>query len=125
MSEGLFPAPLQRQVLAWWSAGEFDLLASKEVSEAKVAKAPVDDLEAQVVRIMKERGWSRKEACQFIDEGGLDMEAMQAEMNAPMDDAFRKLKEQGPPQWFVEAMTNAQEKAKQSPGTADGTAVEQ
>ncbi|CAK9017431.1 Uncharacterized protein SCF082_LOCUS13653 [Durusdinium trenchii] len=47
VSEGLFPAPLQRQVLAWWSAGEFDLLASKEVSEAKVAKAPVDDLEAQ------------------------------------------------------------------------------
>ncbi|CAL1144029.1 unnamed protein product [Cladocopium goreaui] len=54
---------------------------------------------------MKERQWSRKEACQYIDEGGLDMEQMQAEMNSPMDDAFEKLKQQGPPQWFVEAMT--------------------
>ena len=28
-----------------------------------------------------------------------------AEMNSPMDDAFEKLKQRGPPQWFVEAMT--------------------
>lgn len=33
------------------------------------------------------------------------MEAMQKEMNSPMDDAFEKLKQQGPPQWFIEAMS--------------------
>ena len=26
-------------------------------------------------------------------------------MNSPMDDAFDKLKQRGPPQWFVDAMT--------------------
>ena len=33
------------------------------------------------------------------------MEEMQKEMNSPMDDAFEKLKQQGPPQWFIEAMS--------------------
>ena len=28
-------------------------------------------------------------------------------MNAPMDDMFDKLKKNGPPQWFVDAMTRA------------------
>eukprot|EP00434_Breviolum_minutum_P026777 symbB.v1.2.023668.t1/scaffold2180.1/size86746/4 len=83
VASGLFPAPLQRQVLAWWSAGEYDLLPKAPEDEHR-EKAPeptstkVDDLEAQVVRLMKERQWSRKEACQYIDEGGLDMEQMQA-----------------------------------------------
>lgn len=113
VASGLIAAPLQRQVLAWWSAGEYDLLPEKKTPPESKASPTVDDLEAQVVRLMKERQWSRKEACQYIDEGGLDMEQMQAEMNSPMDDAFEKLKQQGPPQWFVEAMTNAQEKAKQ------------
>lgn len=55
---GLFPAPLQRQVLAWWSAGEYDLVMPRQ---ADVEVAQMDDLELQVVRLMKERSWSRKE----------------------------------------------------------------
>lgn len=35
----------------------------------------------------------------------IDIPSGQAEMHSPMDDAFEKLKQQGPPQWFVEAMT--------------------
>ncbi|CAE7334891.1 unnamed protein product [Symbiodinium natans] len=105
----LIPSPLQRQVLAWWSAGEYDVLQSAnkagQAPKREPAEPKPDDMEAQVVRLMKEKQWSRKEACQYIDEGGLDMEAMRAEMNNPMDEAFEKLKQQGPPQWFVEAMT--------------------
>ena len=60
---GLFPKALQRQVLAWWSAGSYDLI---EPSRAEEPQATVDDLELQVVRVMKERSWSRKEAGLFL-----------------------------------------------------------
>ncbi|CAJ1418247.1 unnamed protein product [Effrenium voratum] len=108
VASGLFPAPLQRQVLAWWSAGEYDLLSS-EAKEKPKAVAKVNNMEEQVVKLMRENKWSRKEAVKYIDEGGLDMDAMRAEMNAPMDDMFDKLKKNGPPQWFVDAMTSSQE----------------
>eukprot|EP00931_Biecheleriopsis_adriatica_P048182 TRINITY_DN27839_c0_g1_i1.p1 TRINITY_DN27839_c0_g1~~TRINITY_DN27839_c0_g1_i1.p1 ORF type:complete len:225 (-),score=74.84 TRINITY_DN27839_c0_g1_i1:41-694(-) len=140
VADGLFPAPLQRQVIVWWSAGQYDLLPPSKDAPASTAaqgyatpaalaaplaqaapaalersaKAAEDQqLEAEVVKLMREKNWSRKEACQYIDEGGLDMEAMRAEMTNPMDDAFEKLKAQGPPQWFIDAMTNAQNKAKE------------
>mmetsp|Transcript_91150 Transcript_91150/g.162280 ORF Transcript_91150/g.162280 Transcript_91150/m.162280 type:complete len:201 (+) Transcript_91150:70-672(+) len=120
IASGLFPKPLQREVLAWWSAGQYDLL--KDVPkvtpqtvanpERSVAKNEDDEMEAQVVKIMKERQMSRKEACQYIDEGGLEMEQMRAEMNAPMDQAFEDMKNKGPPQWFIDSMTKVQEEAK-------------
>eukprot|EP00933_Yihiella_yeosuensis_P060061 TRINITY_DN6202_c0_g5_i1.p1 TRINITY_DN6202_c0_g5~~TRINITY_DN6202_c0_g5_i1.p1 ORF type:complete len:200 (-),score=69.91 TRINITY_DN6202_c0_g5_i1:199-798(-) len=126
----LFPAPLQRQVMAWWSADQFDLLPAAEGEKPKVVPAetskpkPSDnsngepDLEAEVVRLMRERAWSRKEACQYIDEGGLEMEAYQEEQNRPMNEAFAKLKQQGPPQWFVDAMKANEEKRKAEEGTS-------
>ncbi|CAJ1329239.1 unnamed protein product [Effrenium voratum] len=75
VASGLFPAPLQRQVLAWWSAGEYDLLSS-EAKEKPKAVAKVNNMEEQVVKLMRENKWSRKEAVKYIDEGGLDMDAM-------------------------------------------------
>jgi len=51
---------------------------------------------------MLRNNWSRKEVLQYIKEGGLEMEQFQAEQNRPIDEAFEKIKAQGPPKWFCD-----------------------
>eukprot|EP00442_Polarella_glacialis_P037587 CAMPEP_0115055544 /NCGR_PEP_ID=MMETSP0227-20121206/4708_1 /TAXON_ID=89957 /ORGANISM="Polarella glacialis, Strain CCMP 1383" /LENGTH=190 /DNA_ID=CAMNT_0002440141 /DNA_START=36 /DNA_END=608 /DNA_ORIENTATION=+ len=120
VASGLLEKVLQRQVLVWWSAGEFDVLkpaggetaaeVRKTPASAVESRAAPEGLEASVTKVMREKQFSRKEACKYIDEGGLEMEEMQAEQNRPMDEAFAKMRENGPPAWFVESMKAAQEK---------------
>mmetsp|Transcript_146621 Transcript_146621/g.258372 ORF Transcript_146621/g.258372 Transcript_146621/m.258372 type:complete len:179 (+) Transcript_146621:81-617(+) len=114
---GLIPGPTQRQVLAWWSAGEYSLpgftleadTAGKDTRLAasqpqEVAAPPQDEHEKTVSQVMRKNGWSRKAALEYIEQGGLEMEAYHKEMNAPMDNAFEQLKANGPPKWFVDAV---------------------
>uniref|UniRef100_A0A7S2I910 Uncharacterized protein n=1 Tax=Alexandrium andersonii TaxID=327968 RepID=A0A7S2I910_9DINO len=113
-SSQLIAAPLQRQILAWWSAGCYDLpgLGGNESAQgdAIVRGSPAStppaprrsEADDAITRVMREHNWSHKEAAKYVEEGGLEMEAMKAEMDHPMDAAFQKLKEQGPPQWFID-----------------------
>eukprot|EP00929_Paragymnodinium_shiwhaense_P023942 TRINITY_DN14874_c0_g1_i1.p1 TRINITY_DN14874_c0_g1~~TRINITY_DN14874_c0_g1_i1.p1 ORF type:complete len:190 (+),score=71.83 TRINITY_DN14874_c0_g1_i1:244-813(+) len=108
-SKAITPA-LQRQVLGRWAAGQYDLVAA-ETRPAAPAPAPnfKKPTDAKVEMVMKEHSWSRKEAEKYVDEGGLDMEKMQSEMEHPMDAQLKKMKENGPPQWFIDMFNEKQE----------------
>merc|ERR1712241_982468 len=73
---------------------------------------PVDSMEASISKVMRQNRWSRKEAIKYIEDGGLEAEAMRTEMNRPMDEAFEKMKENGPPQWFVNMINKKQAAAE-------------
>jgi len=132
VSSGKIVTATQRQVLAWWSAGEYNLPGfapaaadgakadngnkssggeevARQVPPARSEAArKKEEYEANVVKVMRFNNWCRKKAEQYIEEGGLEMEEMQKEMYSPMDDAFDKLKQAGPPQWFIDAMMKNQ-----------------
>mmetsp|Transcript_81406 Transcript_81406/g.225443 ORF Transcript_81406/g.225443 Transcript_81406/m.225443 type:complete len:182 (-) Transcript_81406:79-624(-) len=122
---GLLSAAAQRQILAWWSAGCYDLPglggapaeAAVERGPGAAAAAPLwrDEAEETITRVMREHRWSHREAKEYIEQGGLEMEAMRSEMEHPMDAAFKKLKEQGPPQWFIDMMTKKEAEASEQP----------
>merc|ERR1712187_793968 len=61
--------------------------------------------EAEIAEVMRTNAWSRAEAIKYIEEGGLDMEQYQREVNAPLDEAIAKIKDNGPPQWFLDMMS--------------------
>lgn len=114
VNSGAVGAPLQRDVLKYWSAGVFDLpgLSGADHLASKPKPAPVDPkklettFDRQVRECMKERGMSSKQAVEFIEGGGLDMERMHEQMAAenPMSKLLDQMKEQGPPQWFIDAV---------------------
>mmetsp|Transcript_52069 Transcript_52069/g.96423 ORF Transcript_52069/g.96423 Transcript_52069/m.96423 type:complete len:172 (-) Transcript_52069:185-700(-) len=107
----------QRQVVAAWSDGVYDLTGKREDTKSSTqSKKKESTFESQVTQVMKERGFSHKAAVEFIEGGGLEMEKMQMEMDHPMDEAFQKIKEQGPPQWFIDAFREAEEKRQAAEG---------
>mmetsp|Transcript_18486 Transcript_18486/g.36248 ORF Transcript_18486/g.36248 Transcript_18486/m.36248 type:complete len:177 (+) Transcript_18486:44-574(+) len=132
VTRGLVSQPLQRQVLAWWSASCFDLpglgigegAAAAESQATKQSTQHVDSMEASIAKVMRQNRWSRKEAMKYIEDGGLEAEAMQAEASRPMDEAFEKMKEKGPPQWFVD-MLNEKQAAAESNVNEGGQAGEE
>merc|ERR1711865_46008 len=99
---------MQRQIVAWWSAGSFDLpcpalapltpidekpLDEKTLDEKKPADAirlakPKSKRETDIDKVMRRDRKSRKEAVEYIENGGLDMEEYQREQNRPMHDAL-------------------------------------
>eukprot|EP00413_Alexandrium_margalefii_P033202 CAMPEP_0204574780 /NCGR_PEP_ID=MMETSP0661-20131031/40808_1 /ASSEMBLY_ACC=CAM_ASM_000606 /TAXON_ID=109239 /ORGANISM="Alexandrium margalefi, Strain AMGDE01CS-322" /LENGTH=177 /DNA_ID=CAMNT_0051583341 /DNA_START=39 /DNA_END=572 /DNA_ORIENTATION=+ len=134
VSGRLISAPLQRQILAWWSAGCYDLpglaegqdMQPEDAARGLLATTPSapkrSQAEETVTRVMREHSWSHKEATKYIEDGGLEMEAMRAEMDHPMDAAFEKMKQQGPPQWFID-MWNEKEAAEAAAGAAPAAAA--
>jgi len=129
VASGAIVPAVQRQVLAWWSAGEYDLpgfqaespspeggsetLAERPPqrrapSAVAIAAPKLDEYEAAMQMVMKKKNQSRKEAAKYIEEGGLEAEQMEKEMYSPMDDAFDKIKDAGPPQWFIDAFSNTE-----------------
>mmetsp|Transcript_80773 Transcript_80773/g.224813 ORF Transcript_80773/g.224813 Transcript_80773/m.224813 type:complete len:189 (+) Transcript_80773:83-649(+) len=127
VSSGAIPSALQRQVLAWWSAGSYDLEGQADgAAKPPAPREPPRGPEAQITRVMKEKGMSHAEAAKFIDEGGLEMEEYQREQNRPMEEVFEKMKAQGPPQWFVDMFnkTEAQGGDGGEAGLADAAAAQ-
>mmetsp|Transcript_32013 Transcript_32013/g.75045 ORF Transcript_32013/g.75045 Transcript_32013/m.75045 type:complete len:172 (+) Transcript_32013:58-573(+) len=114
VASGAIPSSTQRQVVALWANGTYVLPGigntQAPTRPEPLVKADVTGFEAQVTQVMRDRGMSRKSAVEFIEQGGLEMEQMQMEMNHPMDETFRKIKEQGPPQWFIDACKEVEEK---------------
>lgn len=121
ISDGILPPAVQRQVVAMWSSGCYEVLGPENGDGApRVAVVPEKQLprkggyEYKVVDVMRKNDWSRKKAEEYIEEGGLEMEQMQKEMPHPMDGAIDKLKAAGPPQWFIDMMT------QKDAGSAEG-----
>lgn len=92
-SKAITPA-LQRQVLARWAAGEYDLVAAETRPAAAVPAVPEfrKPSDAQVDGVMRKNAWSRAKAQNYVDEGGLDMEQMQEQMPHPMEEQLNKMK---------------------------------
>merc|ERR1739847_209403 len=91
---------------------EAAIAEKQDQSAAEKALAP-DQHEKDVVKVMRRDGLSRFKAEEYIEQGGLEAEQLKHDMPHPMDSAFEKMKENGPPQWFVEAFQQMEaDKAK-------------
>mmetsp|Transcript_49324 Transcript_49324/g.130374 ORF Transcript_49324/g.130374 Transcript_49324/m.130374 type:complete len:205 (-) Transcript_49324:8-622(-) len=132
VAAGALPRPTQRQIVERWSAGVYELEAPQKAAAGTVAVpgpglpagGPGETKEEQITRVMRRDQKSRKEATVFVDEGGLEMEEYQAEMDKenPMNAVFDKMKANGPPQWFVDMMNKKE--AEGGEPAADGAGAE-
>mmetsp|Transcript_105610 Transcript_105610/g.268262 ORF Transcript_105610/g.268262 Transcript_105610/m.268262 type:complete len:195 (+) Transcript_105610:97-681(+) len=124
----LLTSAVQRQIVTYWSAGSYDLVGADGAANTAAGKPePADEEpkrinthETQLSMVMRTQNMSRRQAETFIEDGGLEMEQMQAEMNHPMHEALEKLKNAGPPAWFVDMMQGAENKELE--GAAPGEA---
>eukprot|EP00392_Amoebophrya_sp_AT5.2_P003218 g3223.t1 len=89
---------------------EDELLMDKNELSKEQRQRRREEKEKVISEIMRKQGKSRKEAVEFITQGGLDAEKMQAEMGAPTDQYWEDLLEKGPPEWFNEAFANYEAK---------------
>merc|ERR1712194_256859 len=115
IAKGVLTSATQRQVVARWSSGNYDVPGLKVEQKVEPAQAPADKVEKkeesyeeQVVRVMRRDAYSRKKAEECIEEGGLEMEQVKDEMDHPLDDTFKKMLANGPPQWFVDMVNNGE-----------------
>eukprot|EP00451_Oxyrrhis_marina_P002568 CAMPEP_0204256486 /NCGR_PEP_ID=MMETSP0468-20130131/3813_1 /ASSEMBLY_ACC=CAM_ASM_000383 /TAXON_ID=2969 /ORGANISM="Oxyrrhis marina" /LENGTH=197 /DNA_ID=CAMNT_0051230453 /DNA_START=37 /DNA_END=630 /DNA_ORIENTATION=+ len=133
VQEGRVSRSLQRQLVSWWAKGCFSLeapapRAPKEPSPGQIGhRITLTDgdiyeiLESDIVRLMKTRKWSRKEAINFCEEGGLESEK---EKN-PVDDMWEKVAANGPPEWFSKMIDEKNAEGEQEGGIPGGEGAEQ
>ncbi|CAD7971234.1 unnamed protein product [Amoebophrya sp. A120] len=89
---------------------EDELLLDKHELTKEQKRRRREEKEKVIVDIMKRLKKSRKEALEYIEQGGLDAEKMQAEMGAPTDKYWDEIQEKGPPEWFQKAFEEYEKK---------------
>ncbi|CAD7957090.1 unnamed protein product [Amoebophrya sp. A25] len=85
------------------------LLDAQEMTKEQKQRRKVEK-EKLVSEVMRKQKKSRREAMEYITQGGLDAEKMQGEMGAPNDAYWDEVLKKGPPEWFEKAFAEYEAK---------------